>query len=185
MGGVLSTRWGAGPGRGGNWGRGDLDWPERPPHATHIVDWYHAVQHLEAAKAAIAQRYPPDQAQTWFEQQKQSLWEGQITQVLDALHAKAWLHDAIAREETYFVRQQHQMHYDQYRARGYQIGSGSIESACKHVVQARCKQAGMRWSQHGCVAVATVRAVVRSGRFAARFAFFPPPTRAAFHRKVA
>ena len=153
------------------------------PQATHIVDWYHAVQHLHAAADAIADRIP--QAQVWYAQQKQALWDGRIHSVLDALHAVAWLNDAIAREETYFVRHQTMMHYDQYRARGLQIGSGSIESACKQVVQARCKHAGMRWSADGSVAVATVRAVVLSGRFAARFAAYPPPRRAPFQRSVA
>jgi len=168
-------------GDGATWiGNGARDyWPT----ATHIVDWYHAVQHLHAAHEAIAERIP--EAQAWFVQQKQALWEGKVQQVLDALHAVAWLNEAIAREETYFVRHHAMMHYDHYRTRGLQIGSGAIESACKHVVQARCKQAGMRWSAAGSLAVATVRAVLRSGRFAARFAQCPAPIRTSTRRMVA
>ncbi len=35
--------------------------------------------------------------------------------------------------------------YASFRAQGYPIGSGSVESANKVVVQSRMKQAGMRW----------------------------------------
>jgi hypothetical protein len=35
--------------------------------------------------------------------------------------------------------------YASFRAQGYPIGSGSVESANKLVVQSRMKQAGMRW----------------------------------------
>jgi hypothetical protein len=35
--------------------------------------------------------------------------------------------------------------YARFRAQGYPIGSGSVESANKLVVQSRMKQAGMRW----------------------------------------
>jgi hypothetical protein len=41
------------------------------------------------------------------------------------------------------------MHYDEYILKGYGIGSGAVESAHKQVVQARMRQAGMRWSERG------------------------------------
>jgi hypothetical protein len=37
------------------------------------------------------------------------------------------------------------MRYAYFQAQGYPIGSGSVESANKLVVQSRMKQAGMRW----------------------------------------
>ncbi len=41
------------------------------------------------------------------------------------------------------------MNYGQLRAKGYLIGSGVIESACKHIAGERFKRAGMKWSpQH-------------------------------------
>jgi hypothetical protein len=33
--------------------------------------------------------------------------------------------------------------------RAYDIGSGSVEGACKHVVAKRLKQSGMIWTQSG------------------------------------
>ena len=58
------------------------------------------------------------------------------------------------------------MCYAEYRARGLQIGSGSVESGCKQVIAARLKQAGMRWSLPGARAVAAVRTRLKSGRWA-------------------
>ena len=57
------------------------------------------------------------------------------------------------------------MGYASYRARNLQIGSGSAESACKQLVSARLKQAGMIWNADGAEAVAVVRAWLLSERW--------------------
>ncbi len=54
------------------------------------------------------------------------------------------------------------MEYPEYEANGWCIGSGAVESACKTVVGARLKGAGMRWSEGGAHAVCHVRALYRS-----------------------
>lgn len=46
------------------------------------------------------------------------------------------------------------------RARGLDIGSGMVESACKLVIGAREKGPGMRWSVPGAQAVANVRVLL-------------------------
>ena len=50
----------------------------------------------------------------------------------------------------YYLRERREMiRYASFRAQGYPIGSGSVESANKLVVQSRMIQAGMRWdSRH-------------------------------------
>ena len=65
------------------------------------------------------------------------------------------------------------MDYAAYRARGLQIGSGSIESACKQLVTSRLKGAGMIWDDAGAEAVATVRAYLKSERWTAAMARRP------------
>ena len=52
------------------------------------------------------------------------------------------------------------MAYDRYRADGWDIGSGMVESACKHLIAAREKGAGMRWSETGAHTVAAVRVLL-------------------------
>jgi hypothetical protein len=54
------------------------------------------------------------------------------------------------------------MQYRTLNEKGYQIGSGVIESACKHVVAERCKQAGMRWSKSGINAILFWRCLLKN-----------------------
>jgi hypothetical protein len=47
------------------------------------------------------------------------------------------------------IPHEEQMRYDVYRAKGYDIGSGAVEGACKNLVGKRLKQSGMRWTRCG------------------------------------
>jgi hypothetical protein len=69
------------------------------------------------------------------------------------------------------------MDYPSYRARGMQIGSGTIESTCKHLVSARLKQAGMIWSEAGANALVAVRGWLKSGRWREAMALRPAARR--------
>lgn len=78
--------------------------------------------------------------------------------------------DADAAEEVrkaigYFTDHATRMDYPRFVARQLPIGSGGVESACKTLIQAREKQAGMRWSHDGAQTVASLRALHRSGRW--------------------
>jgi hypothetical protein len=56
------------------------------------------------------------------------------------------------------------MDYPTYVTKGWHIGSGAVESACKTVVAQRLKLAGMRWREEGTNAVCHLRALYRSER---------------------
>jgi hypothetical protein len=56
------------------------------------------------------------------------------------------------------------MNYGWLRSEHYYIGSGSVESACKFLVAARCKQAGMHWRHKHAAYVSSIRAAIRSNR---------------------
>ena len=55
------------------------------------------------------------------------------------------------------------MHYDQYLAAGYPIGSGVIEGACRHVVKDRMEQSGMRWTLDGAQSMLHLRSIYLNG----------------------
>ena len=55
--------------------------------------------------------------------------------------------------------------YPQYRARGWQIGSGMIESTAKQLVGLRLKGPGMHWSEAGALAVTALRATDLNGHW--------------------
>jgi hypothetical protein len=135
-----------------------------------IVDIYHAYQYLWAVGNALYGTGSPGAA-AWVEPLKDQLYTQGAAPVLAALAALDPTPEeataAIADAQTYFTRNAARMDYPQFVARQFPIGSGAVESACKGVVEARLKQAGMRWSVAGSHAIASLRALHRSGRWAA------------------
>ena len=116
---------------------------EHFPDATQILDWYHASTYVWRAAHALYGE-GTDFAKHWAKQHLDLLWEGQVSTVIAHLQGEASAKAAIQDTLTYFVNNQHRMRYDIYRNNGFQIGSGTIESGCKHVIAARLKQAGSR-----------------------------------------
>jgi hypothetical protein len=145
-----------------------------------IVDIYHAYQYLWAVGHALYGTGSPDAA-AWVEPLKDHLYTQGAAPVLAALAALTppteEAAQAIADAQTYFTRNATRMAYPQFVARHLPIGSGAVESACKGLVEARLKQAGMRWSVPGSQAIASLRALHRSGRWAAFWQTHPdrPP----------
>ena len=54
------------------------------------------------------------------------------------------------------------MRYPEFLARGLDIGSGPIESACKNVIARRLKGPGMRWTRANANAMAALRCLWHS-----------------------
>jgi len=133
------------------------------PHARQIVDWYHAEEHLEKVAASaftdLAKR------SGWLEETTQSLWAGQVEDVIEACNALA--KDCLVAEHAaiYFTNNCERMRYDKFRAAGYMIGSGTIESACKQIVTHRLKLPGAQWIVTGAVQTAKARAAWLSGQW--------------------
>jgi Uncharacterised protein family (UPF0236) len=134
------------------------------PRAIQIVDWYHASGYLWNAASAIWGEAHPQRAD-WAHTQLDKLWESKVAEVLLELEQWRERGEAVEAALSYYSEHQKRMDYASYRARGLQIGSGSVESACKQVVSARLKQAGMIWDADGAEAVATVRAWLLSERW--------------------
>ena len=91
---------------------------------------------------------------------KEELWKGEVETVMAALQQVAKLPQGKAAEKEihYFETNKERMRYPQYRSKGYPIGSGTVESACKHLIGARLKQSGMCWSKDGAQAILNLRA---------------------------
>ena len=66
---------------------------------------------------------------------------------------------------TYYENNREHMHYDEYLAAGYPIGSGVAEGACRHLVKDRLEQTGMRWTVNGAQAMLHTRAVYLNGQW--------------------
>ena len=133
-----------------------------------ILDFYHASQHIWAVAKAV---WPQDDAlqYAWVDDVLHRLrHEGgeildEVWKALPPLPAAA--QEQVVREQAYFAYHHHRLQYPQYRAQGFPIGSGIIESACKVVLKQRESGSGMRWTESGAQSIATLRAIHRSGRW--------------------
>jgi hypothetical protein len=110
---------------------------EHFPDAVHIVDRWHATEHLWAAGRAL---FGDDEARVaaWVEQTTTRLTAGAVAALLTewaALTPKDAA--ACAAECTYVRNQASRLRYDEYAAAGYPLGSGAVESANRHVVGTR------------------------------------------------
>jgi hypothetical protein len=85
------------------------------------------------------------------------LIEGKVESVINSLSefssSSADVMEVIESNITYFTNNKEPMRYNHYKEKGYHIGSGAVESACKHIVGQRLKQAGMTWSVEGADAI--------------------------------
>lgn len=57
------------------------------------------------------------------------------------------------------------MRYRDFRKRGYAIGSGTIEGACKNVIGWRMKRGGRRWALERVNTVGAMLGELHSGRW--------------------
>lgn len=133
------------------------------PKALQIVDWYHAVDRLQqVAQVAFA---TDKERQAWLHGVKEDLWEGRVDPVIHACDQLASRHEKAHDAVTYFTNNAPRMKYAQYRAAGYMIGSGTVESGCKQIVTQRLKRPGAQWNVEGAVATAKARAAWLSGEW--------------------
>ena len=129
--------------------------------ATFIIDWYHASEHVwDCGKVLFGEG--TEAAEKWVEKRLDLLWDGWTKKLLDDLKEQRKKYRGAKREAMntlirYISSNEEQMRYDVFRAKGYDIGSGAVEGACKHVVSKRLKQSGMIWSRAGSSATLALR----------------------------
>lgn len=137
------------------------------PRAVQIVDWFHAVEYLTPiAEAAFGANSP--KGREWLEAVTTDLWEGQVERVIFACQAfehHAHAGEAARKAVTYYSNNARRMDYARFRAAGYQIGSGTIESGCKQIATQRLKRSGARWTLEGARMTAKARAAWLSGQW--------------------
>ena len=135
------------------------------PLAEPILDFYHASEHVAAMAAACCPQdlaAAAEQTTAWCHQLKH---EGGATlfAVWERMKVGRWgpaRREVYRQQLQYFRNHQHKMDYPRYRTRGWQIGSGPVESGCKRLVTQRLKGAGMRWGERGTDTMCHLRALL-------------------------
>ena len=131
------------------------------PNAIQIVDWYHAEDRLQRIATEI---FPtPEEHDPWLKKITEDLWQGNIESVIEACQSLSKKSNTAKQSVIYFSNNIERMRYAQFRAAGYLIGSGVIESACKQLVTQRLKLSGAQWNLQGAILTAKARAAWLSG----------------------
>lgn len=133
------------------------------PAAIHIIDLYHAREHLcELARGLAAD---PAELGHW----RGLLDMGSTKELLHALRARIAQCPASAEawesKLPYFEHNAQAMRYGEFRKQGLFVGSGVIEAGCRTLIGQRLKESGMFWSVRGANAIIASRCCQFSGRF--------------------
>lgn len=136
------------------------------PDVAVILDFYHPSGYLERLAQAL---FPKDeegkkaQAQAWCHTMKHQGGAALLRELQGLTPPRgAAAREAYTEAVRYIGNNVHRMDYPWYLKRGWHIGSGTVESACKTVVGQRLKLAGMRWREYGTDTVCHLRALFKS-----------------------
>jgi len=135
------------------------------PQAVQIVDYWHMTQHLYAvANARFGQG--TEAAKEWVHTCQWDLEHDLpnlvLSRIADWEPSKEADREVRDREFGYFENNRERMRYGRFLARGYHIGSGTVESACRRLVTQRMKGGGMHWREETAEAVLAIRSRLKS-----------------------
>jgi hypothetical protein len=134
------------------------------PQAVHIVDLFHAYEHLTAL-AQMRWGLEAKAPKAWRDWLEAGDLRRLLRQVGKQLPASAQSKKSMLKELSYFENNATQMRYAEYREKKFFVGSGVVEAGCRTVIGERLKQSGMRWSVRGANAILALRCCILSGRF--------------------
>jgi hypothetical protein len=134
------------------------------PKSVHILDWYHAEEHLWSCAKSVFGESESLKHAAWVHPLKELLWDGLGEAACERLNFEAKRHPnkqtAIHELRSYLESRIEKMRYADFRRQGYFIGSGAVESANKYLIQTRLKQAGMKWTRDGAEAIIKLREIL-------------------------
>jgi hypothetical protein len=124
---------------------------DRWPAALGLLDFYHGSEHLWSLGRALHGETDPALA-AWVKPLRHQVRHGQeqraLRRIAQIQPRRGEAGQVIRREQNYFKTHAGRMHYQAVANRGWPIGSGAVESACRQK-QCRFKRGGQFWSKAG------------------------------------
>ena len=129
------------------------------PKAIRILDYWHATERLWKF---IKLLYTCKKKQAaWIAKQETLLWEDKVEDILSNIASITTKKKTAIEDQksilTYLTNNKDKMLYGTYKANGWLVGSGPIESAHRTVIQKRLKLSGQRWTLRGAQQVLNLR----------------------------
>jgi hypothetical protein len=138
---------------------------------TCILDIFHVLERIWQA-AHCFHPEGSDEAREFVNQRLRRIMQGDVGYVIGGLKQMATKHNLggaklkqLQSAIGYLHNNRRFMHYDDYLAAGYPIGSGVAEGACRHLVKDRMERTGMRWRVPSAQAMLDLRAVHASDKW--------------------
>ena len=119
---------------------------------------------MPAAKVGL----PELKQHPWFKRMRTFLKQGNVRTIIAALQELDQRHDTdevIRTTMQYFQTHEARMQYQSFRAEGLPIGSGSIESGVRRIVNLRLKGASIFWRPENAEEILYLRCQIKSGRW--------------------
>ena len=138
----------------------------KPEPVYELIDFYPAVEHLGKV-AGLRQGWTARPRKFWVRKYRRLLRQGQVDKVIDAVKpvCRGRNSKGIRTERNYFVRNSSRRAYARVRAQKLPIGSGSVESAIRRVVNLRLKGACIFWCKENAEAILLLRCYWKAGRW--------------------
>jgi len=139
-----------------------------------IVDFRHVLDHVSSGAEGIFGKGTAA-GKVWYRKMEGTLlsYEDGTARVIRSLeyYSEGYKYTTPARKLiedclTFMRNNSDRMEYKRFRDNGWPIGSGPVEAACKNIVKQRMGRSGQRWSLRGGQAVLSLRAIVKSNRWA-------------------
>lgn len=132
-----------------------------------IIDIYHVMEYLWKG-AHVFHKEGSSEAKSWMTDKLTKLLLDKVEIVISELNEQLkslskGKQGQLRRIITYLENGKSHMQYDKYLKKGYPIGSGVVEGACKNLVKDRMEQCGMRWTISGAEAVLSMRSLQVNG----------------------
>jgi len=137
------------------------------PDAVRILDFPHGAEYVGKMGQAVYGDGTPE-SQAWLPPHLHRLKHDGPREVLADLRALIQAHPALpelADPLAYLEKREAQMQYPAFQAAGWPIGSGTVESGNKLVVEARLKGSGMHWARAHVDPLLALRNIVCNDRW--------------------
>lgn len=143
------------------------------PDAMHTLDVMHAIEYLWKAGACVYRKGSEELA-VWVEELKTILYAGRTLKLVNELSrgldsipergsANVTKRQRLDKIIGYFATRRKMMRYDRLRRDDYEIASGIVEGAVKHVIAKRFDNGSMRWIRERAEALLQLRCIEVNG----------------------
>jgi hypothetical protein len=135
------------------------------PSAFFVLDIFHVLEHLAKAAHCFHEENSKE-ARGFVTERLRMLLVGKAGRVIGGLKQMLTKHDLCNSKKYslnqvigYLERNRKHMRYEICLAKGYPIGSGVIEGACRNLINDRLELTGMSWTPQGAESIMRLRAV--------------------------